>query len=522
MPFHLLFVFAALQGQSAQAQQDLVECPGTSLYVNMNGEQKIYEGEVSRFGPPPEKQAFKGRNKQMQLRIVQPENACDEIEDDENILQDSVALVQRGNCSFVRKALNVQHTNASAMLLYNNEDACIVMNYASGDEIVEEIKIPSVSVSSSVGEKLIEAAGQNATVFFEVEHVAQLDPADIIIFIIALATLLWGSLWAGHGSKVSASGYVEQETNSDARNEKLYINEYMAFGFIFFAAIMLIVLFFILNKIGFYLVLFIFCIASISSMTFVVQYPLGWLFCQRYYLTLGVSTVLSIWTVVVWAIFRNEPYLWIVQDFFGMCLVAVVLKTLRLQNIKVAFILLVLMLMYDVFFVFITPLFMKGESVMVKVATGGSAQELLPMLFKAARFDGHVFSLMGYGDVVLPGLLVAFTRIYDLREGKRILCGYFLWTYLGYAIGLILTYGAMCFQIGGSQGQPALLYLVPCTLGIVLILSLVRGEFVQMWRGKQADRYDRVATQDEDDVVEGEVIDVEEDNQEVPFLVEKV
>jgi signal peptide peptidase-like protein 2B len=32
-----------------------------------------------------------------------------------------------------------------------------------------------------------------------------------------------------------------------------------------------------------------------------------------------------------------------------------------------------------------------------------------------------------------------------------------------------------------GHGQPTLLYLVPCTLGLILILALLRREFKDLW-----------------------------------------
>lgn len=54
--------------------------------------------------------------------------------------------------------------------------------------------------------------------------------------------------------------------------------------------------------------------------------------------------------------------------------------------------------------------------------------------------------------------------------------GYFSWAVLGYASGLGLTFCALAFSWFGDQGQPALLYLVPCTLGSVLCVALARRE----------------------------------------------
>ena len=56
------------------------------------------------------------------------------------------------------------------------------------------------------------------------------------------------------------------------------------------------------------------------------------------------------------------------------------LKVLRLPSLRICTILLSALFFYDIFFVFITPLFMSGKSVMVEVATGHSSDEQLPMV----------------------------------------------------------------------------------------------------------------------------------------------
>lgn len=38
-----------------------------------------------------------------------------------------------------------------------------------------------------------------------------------------------------------------------------------------------------------------------------------------------------------------------------------------------------------------------------------------------------------------------------------------------------------------AQGQPALMYLIPCTLGLVLPLSWARGDLPDMWAGDSSD-----------------------------------
>lgn len=60
-------------------------------------------------------------------------------------------------------------------------------------------------------------------------------------------------------------------------------------------------------------------------------------------------------------------------------------------------------------------------------------------------------ALLGFGDVVLPGLLLVYTRIFDLQHRTGLCSGYFVPASVGYGVGLILTYGALYFQLGGDQ-----------------------------------------------------------------------
>ena len=52
--------------------------------------------------------------------------------------------------------------------------------------------------------------------------------------------------------------------------------------------------------------------------------------------------------------------------------------------------------------------------------------------------------------------------------------------FAAYAIGLIITFVALALM---ESGQPALLYLVPCTLGTTLVIGLKRKEVKKLWRG---------------------------------------
>ncbi|XP_076356544.1 signal peptide peptidase-like 2B isoform X2 [Tachypleus tridentatus] len=179
------------------------------------------------------------------------------------------------------------------------------------------------------------------------------------------------------------------------------------------------------------------------------------------------------------------------EDILGTAFNINMLKSVRLPNLKICTLLLILLFLYDIFFVFVTPfLTVKGESIMVKVATGGSSQEMLPMVLRVPHFNFDPmsvcykqYSLLGFGDILAPGLLVAYCHGYDLLVGNRRV--YFITTAVCYGLGLIITFVGLYLM---TTPQPALLYLVPVTLIPPLLLGLVRKELTLIWNGyKRAD-----------------------------------
>ena len=227
-------------------------------------------------------------------------------------------------------------------------------------------------------------------------------------------------------------------------------------------------------------------------------------------------------------------YYWVMQDVFGACMCITFLKVIRLNSIRVASILLIVAFFYDIFFVFITPHLFHGKSVMITVATSGGPPKAdalwcekypsdkdcqggnpLPMLLAIPKLFDYIggSSLLGLGDIVLPGLLLSFAARFDAAKvlvgvlgGGRpsnqsyncpeqqccnnmlpsrcgtILCsgGYFAPLIVAYAIGLAMANTAVYVM---HMGQPALLYLVPCCLGTMIYIGYRRNELSQLWDG---------------------------------------
>jgi minor histocompatibility antigen H13 len=120
---------------------------------------------------------------------------------------------------------------------------------------------------------------------------------------------------------------------------------------------------------------------------------------------------------------------------------------------------------------------------MVTVAKSfdGPIKLLFPRVLPTAGVKGE-FSLLGLGDIVIPGLFVALLLRLDAVRAKvhtkhaehaSFSKPYFLVNLFFYALGLVCTVGVMYFF---NAAQPALLYLVPACLIGSLLVGAYKGE----------------------------------------------
>mmetsp|Transcript_45742 Transcript_45742/g.50986 ORF Transcript_45742/g.50986 Transcript_45742/m.50986 type:complete len:789 (+) Transcript_45742:81-2447(+) len=221
----------------------------------------------------------------------------------------------------------------------------------------------------------------------------------------------------------------------------------------------------------------------------------------------------------------HYTFYWVAQDVLGLCMCVTFLGLIQLNSIRVASSLLIVAFFYDIFFVFVTPYLFKGRSVMIEVATSGGPPKAdaiwceqyssdsdckggdpMPMLFSIPRLFDYQggSSMLGLGDIVLPGLLLSFAArldaarlVYKLYSGTKkndlpppmsawyaLLLGgegyYFGPLLISYAIGLFMANAAVYLM---DMGQPALLYLVPSTLGTIAYKGWKRSEVMSLWNG---------------------------------------
>jgi len=123
--------------------------------------------------------------------------------------------------------------------------------------------------------------------------------------------------------------------------------------------------------------------------------------CTMIGLTLGFS----------WYFTRH----WLLNNMLGLSMALTFLKTVRLNRLTPGLILLGLLFFYDIFWVFFSTRFTSGgQSVMVAVATGFDAPIKLLMPHITMDYPTTNCSLLGLGDIVIPGVFIGFL----VRFGK--------------------------------------------------------------------------------------------------------
>lgn len=209
-----------------------------------------------------------------------------------------------------------------------------------------------------------------------------------------------------------------------------------------------------------------------------------------------VCLILSAIQVAIYIISKS----WIYNNILAIVFCIHALQFLFLGNFKNGAILLSLLFFYDIFFVF-------GTDVMLTVAKNIDA----PIKLQFPRdltADPPVYSILGLGDIVLPGVFMSLClrfdflknlnigKFSDLAEGERkgkydtnSMVKYLIatsngaskWYFISVIIGyLVAIFTTVVIMIIFDHGQPALLYLVPGCLLSVAVCALVRGEIKQV------------------------------------------
>ena len=237
-----------------------------------------------------------------------------------------------------------------------------------------------------------------------------------------------------------------------------------------------------------------------------------------------LNIITFVWGLLIGTIYFLKKN-WISNNILGMAFSIFGIENLALGEFKVGLILLSLLFFYDIFWVFYTP-------VMVSVAKNieGPVKLMFPKLQEAIEqmrkekgednqyagkaYDPREYNMIGLGDIVIPGIYVALMLRFDIylyKKTKKDISKfgfsfknmkYFLVTFIFYNIGIITTLSVMYFF---NHAQPALLYLVPCTLISSTFTALLNKDIKTLWKfneekiGEEEDDDDDENDQNEED-----------------------
>lgn len=506
----LILAFCAA---SATAQATGEPCQTRSIPVGVSIEEASSERETSRkylgllafFGSTVD-EGPKGSGDPIPLVVASDRNACEPIAE----VAGKAVLVWRGECAYIEKAMSAQDAGAAAVIVVSDEEELSPMSCA-GDS---SVSIPVMQVLEEDGAQLEQdiAAGGVTVTLTELKLKGTVDlTASTALLAMASLTIVFGAVWSLSDQMVH---FKKDETESEraasraeaARGsglEGLEITESSAAYFVVFASVVLLIIFFTMQHLVFVIIKGVFCFAAVQGLTALFFAVIDSSFKSMsqdvnlpVFGTVNAVSVpsvgLAVATVLFWLLNQGADWAWVLQDIMGMSFLVNVLRLVHLPNLKVGSMLLMGAMCYDIFWVYVQPHLFGNESVMVKVAKGGEKHESLPMLFLFPRLGGPAgdFSMLGYGDVILPGLLIVHNHVFDNRkvESGRQRVNYLVPSIAAYITGLLLTFMALYFEVGGQGGQPALCYLVPTVLGGTVGYAHCRGELKEMWRG--GDLYD--------------------------------
>ncbi|KAH7691765.1 Peptidase A22B signal peptide peptidase protein [Dioscorea alata] len=356
-----------------------------------------------------------------------------------------------------------------------------------------------------------------------------LEPASLALIVTAIFVTFASAFRAlSHGK--------EMERNRDFSEASITLDQSQALMIPIASSCSLLLMFYLFSSVSHLLTAFT-AVASASALYFCFSPYIAYLknqlgltdplvsrCCSKSFTkTQGILLLVCIGTVIAWLVSGH----WMLNNLLGIAICIAFVSHVRLPNIKICVLLLVLLFVYDIFWVFFSERFF-GANVMVSVATQKASNPVhtvanrlslpglqliakkleLPvkLVFPRNLLGGIVpgnsavdYMMLGLGDMAIPGMLLALVLYFDYRKSKDMDGPFdssspkghkYVWYALsGYAVGLIIALGA---GILSQSPQPALLYLVPSTLGPVIFLSWIRQELRELWEGSIPSSHDKV------------------------------
>ncbi|VDM06526.1 unnamed protein product, partial [Schistocephalus solidus] len=129
---------------------------------------------------------------------------------------------------------------------------------------------------------------------------------------------------------------------------------------------------------------------------------------------------------------------WVSNNIIGVAISITAIEYLHLDKVINGCILLSGLFFYDIFWVFATD-------VMVSVAKSFEApiKVVFPRDILTGGFYSKELSMLGLGDIVIPGIFLALLLRFDCRLNRNGSRTYFWTSFFAYIVGLLATFAAM-------------------------------------------------------------------------------
>ncbi|KAL8543991.1 hypothetical protein ACS0TY_004513 [Phlomoides rotata] len=309
-----------------------------------------------------------------------------------------------------------------------------------------------------------------------------LEPSSVTLFVTAVAV--------SHASASRALNYgKEMERNRDMSEASITLDRSQALMIPIMSSCSLLLMFYLFSSVSQILTAFT-AVASASALYFCLspyvahiksQFSLSDPYisrcCSKSFTRIqSLLLVLCIGLVATWLVTGH----WILNNLLGISLCIAFVSHVRLPNIKICATLLVCLFVYDIFWVFYSEMFF-GANVMEYVGRSVPGNNVSD------------YMMLGLGDMAIPSMLLALVLCFDHRKSQDSATAldmqpskgikYFGHAVCGYAVGLVTALAAGLLT---HSPQPTLLYLVPCTLGPVMVRSWINKELAELWEGSAA------------------------------------
>jgi hypothetical protein len=291
----------------------------------------------------------------------------------------------------------------------------------------------------------------------------------LILLVVAVCIVSF----AAYRAKVASAW----ESQIDDQSDVLTIHH--AYGFVVVGSLSLILLFFFQKYLKYVLEVLI-CISGTFAVLGVLnEFNIEPLWPNMYTLPIIGATsganllALSISALLILVYVFTKS--WFLNNLIGLSFAYIIIKTVKIPNFKVGGLLLGLAFFYDIFWVFFSQ-YAFGDNVMVSVASGLD----LPIKVLCPHFSDSAYpkscSMLGLGDLALPGLFLAFASRFDQQHETN----YLKVLMICYASALLMC---ILVLVIFEHAQPALLYISPLLIFGMLGYAYKRDEVKEIIQG---------------------------------------